>query len=166
MSDRLHPTRQLPSWHVTTMLIHNVLDAFFILLFLALLTHAVRQYVRCRSRNPPGPRGYWFTGNAYQIPKDKQWLKFDEWIKAYGAAFRSSILRDQCDVERSLLRHLSVFRRYRQNQCHGREHDHSWLISSSERSFGCTRDYILRQTESHYGRRIVSPFLAIATDSK
>lgn len=34
--------------------------------------------------NPLGPPGYPFVGNAYQIPQDRQWLKFDEWIKQYG----------------------------------------------------------------------------------
>ncbi|KII91350.1 hypothetical protein PLICRDRAFT_173216 [Plicaturopsis crispa FD-325 SS-3] len=39
---------------------------------------------RKRSRRPPGPRGWAILGNALQIPKDKQWLKFVEWQKEYG----------------------------------------------------------------------------------
>ncbi|KAF9493200.1 cytochrome P450 [Pleurotus eryngii] len=33
---------------------------------------------------PPGPRGLPIFGNALQIPKEKQWLKFAEWCKRYG----------------------------------------------------------------------------------
>ncbi|KDQ22430.1 hypothetical protein PLEOSDRAFT_1019918, partial [Pleurotus ostreatus PC15] len=32
----------------------------------------------------PGPRGVPILGNALQIPKEKQWLKFAEWCKRYG----------------------------------------------------------------------------------
>ncbi|THH07559.1 hypothetical protein EW145_g3297 [Phellinidium pouzarii] len=34
-------------------------------------------------RDPPGPRGIPIFGNEFQIPKDKQWLKFDEWSQRY-----------------------------------------------------------------------------------
>ena len=35
-------------------------------------------------KDPPGPKGIPIFGNEFQIPKDKQWLKFDEWSKKYG----------------------------------------------------------------------------------
>lgn len=37
-----------------------------------------------QSSSRPGPAGLPFVGNAYQIPRDRQWLKFNEWIKCYG----------------------------------------------------------------------------------
>ncbi|KAI5117759.1 hypothetical protein M0805_000603 [Coniferiporia weirii] len=39
---------------------------------------------RLRLRDPPGPRGIPFFGNEFQIPKDKQWLRFNEWSQQYG----------------------------------------------------------------------------------
>ncbi|KAI0824885.1 cytochrome P450 [Trametes gibbosa] len=43
---------------------------------------------RCRNRtmcsSPPGPGGWPFVGVAHQIPNDRQWLKFHEWIARYG----------------------------------------------------------------------------------
>ena len=33
---------------------------------------------------PPGPLGFPFVGVAWQIPQDKQWLKFDDWIRRFG----------------------------------------------------------------------------------
>ena len=33
----------------------------------------------------PGPYGLPFFGVAFQIPSDKQWLKFHEWTVRYGA---------------------------------------------------------------------------------
>lgn len=36
-------------------------------------------------RDPPGPKGIPFFGNEFQIPQDKQWLRFHEWSQKYGA---------------------------------------------------------------------------------
>ncbi|KAL5476745.1 hypothetical protein ACEPAI_2931 [Sanghuangporus weigelae] len=33
---------------------------------------------------PPGPEGIPIFGNEFQIPRDKQWLKFHEWNRQYG----------------------------------------------------------------------------------
>ncbi|EKM56447.1 uncharacterized protein PHACADRAFT_92801 [Phanerochaete carnosa HHB-10118-sp] len=49
---------------------------------------AAHKGLQARSK-PPGPPGPPFVGNTYQIPRDRQWLKFDEWIKHYGACSRS-----------------------------------------------------------------------------
>ena len=35
-------------------------------------------------REPPGPPGVPILGNEFQIPSDKQWLRFHEWSKKYG----------------------------------------------------------------------------------
>ncbi|CAL1708515.1 unnamed protein product [Somion occarium] len=32
----------------------------------------------------PGPSGLPLLGNIFQIPRGRQWLKFDEWIRLYG----------------------------------------------------------------------------------
>ena len=34
--------------------------------------------------SPPGPFGFPFVGVAWQIPQDKQWLKFHDWIRRFG----------------------------------------------------------------------------------
>ncbi|KAI0701989.1 cytochrome P450 [Cytidiella melzeri] len=41
--------------------------------------------------SPPGPRGLPFVGNAFQIPVDRQWLKFDQWIREYGPSLRDVV---------------------------------------------------------------------------
>lgn len=57
-------------------------DWLLLTVFAYLLLRVVRRKTRLSS--PPGPPGLPFVGNAYQIPSDRQWLKFDEWIKEYG----------------------------------------------------------------------------------
>ncbi|PIL27798.1 cytochrome P450 [Ganoderma sinense ZZ0214-1] len=42
----------------------------------------VRHYLFNRPL-PPGPTGLPFVGVAWQIPSDKQWLKFHDWINSY-----------------------------------------------------------------------------------
>ncbi len=58
-----------------------VTDAILCLAFLWLTWRLLRRY---RSASPPGPAGLPFVGVAYQIPDDKQWLKFHEWTSRYG----------------------------------------------------------------------------------
>lgn len=59
-------------------------------LLFVLLVYLIRILIRRRwaalgtQSNPPGPRGLPFVGNAYQIPPDHQWLKFDQWVAEYG----------------------------------------------------------------------------------
>ncbi|KAI0711521.1 hypothetical protein C8Q76DRAFT_61362 [Earliella scabrosa] len=55
-------------------------DALLALLFLVLLL----AFLRSRTRIPPGPAGLPLVGVTLQIPSDKQWLKFHEWILRYA----------------------------------------------------------------------------------
>ncbi|TDL24453.1 cytochrome P450 [Rickenella mellea] len=41
-----------------------------------------------RAPEPPGPAGIPIFGNEFQIPQDKQWLRFHEWSKVYGDVVR------------------------------------------------------------------------------
>ncbi len=46
----------------------------------------IAAFLRSRRRRfAPGPTGLPFAGVALQISDDKQWLKFHEWIRRYGA---------------------------------------------------------------------------------
>lgn len=56
-------------------------DAVLCLAFLWIAWRLSRRY---RSVSPPGPARLPFVGVAYQIPDDKQWLKFHEWTLRYG----------------------------------------------------------------------------------
>lgn len=73
----------------TTMTVATIsaVDAGLLCIFVYLVTGSLVRGVaskRTAKPQPPGPPGAWFFGNAYQIPSDRQWLKFDEWIRAYG----------------------------------------------------------------------------------
>ncbi|TBU29405.1 cytochrome P450 [Dichomitus squalens] len=57
----------------------TVLDVALAVVFLVLLFMLIR-----RGSSPPGPFGVPFIGVAWQIPSDKQWLKFHDWISHYG----------------------------------------------------------------------------------
>ncbi|KAF6747138.1 cytochrome P450 [Ephemerocybe angulata] len=51
----------------------------------ALLVSLLFVHQRQRSaRRPPGARGLPLIGNAFQIPKDKQWLVWDKWRRKHG----------------------------------------------------------------------------------
>ncbi|KAK7685071.1 hypothetical protein QCA50_011908 [Cerrena zonata] len=45
-----------------------------------------------RKSTIPGPKGFPFIGNIYQVPKDQQWLVFDEWIHRYGDLVQINLL--------------------------------------------------------------------------
>ncbi|GJE93712.1 cytochrome P450 [Phanerochaete sordida] len=56
------------------------------------LSRRVAKRATFASTRPPGPPGLPFVGNAYQIPHDRQWLKFDEWTKQYGDIVQISVM--------------------------------------------------------------------------
>ncbi|KAI0747137.1 cytochrome P450 [Daedaleopsis nitida] len=47
---------------------------------------------RSRTLGAPGPSGIPLIGVALQIPDDKQWLKFHEWILQYGDVVGTSVM--------------------------------------------------------------------------
>ena len=49
----------------------------------ATIVYAGRQ---SRAKYPPGPKPEIFLGNARQVPRSMQWLKFAEWSKLYGTS--------------------------------------------------------------------------------
>ncbi|RDB21787.1 hypothetical protein Hypma_010853 [Hypsizygus marmoreus] len=51
---------------------------------LVILAFVVLVRSRNKVRHPPGPSGLPIVGNALQIPKDKQWLVWDQWKRLYG----------------------------------------------------------------------------------
>ncbi|RPD55525.1 cytochrome P450 [Lentinus tigrinus ALCF2SS1-7] len=61
--------------------IFRYLDIPLALLFLVLVVALVRSR---RKLSAPGPSGLPFLGVALQLPPDKQWLKFHDWIARYG----------------------------------------------------------------------------------
>ena len=65
---------------------YNKLDVLLLVVFAYLLYQIVRKFGARTGKTLPGPPGIPVVGNAYQIPRDRQWLKFDEWIKRYGTA--------------------------------------------------------------------------------
>ncbi|KAI0777348.1 cytochrome P450 [Trametes elegans] len=42
--------------------------------------------------SPPGPVGWPFIGVAFQIPDDKQWLKFHQWSRRYGDVVSATVM--------------------------------------------------------------------------
>ncbi|KAF5336531.1 hypothetical protein D9611_006546 [Ephemerocybe angulata] len=62
-------------------MVSTAATALVILLGYLLFVHWQRQH---SARRPPGPRGLPLIGNAFQIPKDKQWLVWDKWRRKYG----------------------------------------------------------------------------------
>ncbi|KAF9460008.1 cytochrome P450 [Collybia nuda] len=52
------------------------------LLCAALLTWAIAN--RHLNVYPPGPRGLPFVGAAFSLPKEKEWVTYDEWKEKYG----------------------------------------------------------------------------------
>ena len=57
---------------------------FFFGFFACIVLLLIARYLRSPWRKlPPGPPGYPFVGNAFQL-KDKQWLQFSNWRKIYG----------------------------------------------------------------------------------
>lgn len=61
-------------------------DVVLVLIFAYLSLRLLRNIITSvrTGTSPPGPPGIPLFGNAYQIPSDRQWLKFDEWIRKYG----------------------------------------------------------------------------------
>jgi hypothetical protein len=53
----------------------------------------VRRLNKGRDRNPnglplpPGPKGYPIIGNFFDMPADKPWVVYDEWLKTYGKLY-------------------------------------------------------------------------------
>ena len=55
--------------------------AFFLLSIIVALCLAT---TRRRYRLPPGPAGLPFIGNLLDVPKNNQWLGYQEWSRKYG----------------------------------------------------------------------------------
>lgn len=64
---------------------------------LAIAVAAVVYYVGRQNgaKYPPGPKPELFFGNARQVPKSMQWLKFAEWSEQYGMSRRLSTTCDR-----------------------------------------------------------------------
>lgn len=39
---------------------------------------------------PPGPRKWPLLGNIFDMPSEKEWLKFAEWGRVYGEQFQTT----------------------------------------------------------------------------
>lgn len=67
-------------------------DVVLVLIFAYLSLRLLRNIITSirTGTSPPGPPGIPLLGNAYQIPSDRQWLKFDEWTRKYGRHTRSA----------------------------------------------------------------------------
>ncbi|TCD70009.1 hypothetical protein EIP91_005259 [Steccherinum ochraceum] len=62
--------------------------ALTIIAFVALWIVHIR---RTRIALPPGPKGLPIIGNVLQLPRDKEWLQYDDWGKEYGPIFHLSL---------------------------------------------------------------------------
>ncbi|KAI0784096.1 cytochrome P450 [Abortiporus biennis] len=69
-----------------------ILDSISLLGLSLVLFYIFRKSRRGVSTTPPGPSGHLLVGNTYQIPHDKQWLKFDEWYREYGDIVQISVM--------------------------------------------------------------------------
>ncbi|TCD66189.1 hypothetical protein EIP91_001683 [Steccherinum ochraceum] len=70
----------------------RILDAIALTLFIASLWKVLAGGRRRDLPSPPGPPGQLLVGHTWQIPKDRQWLKFDEWIRRYGNLVRITVM--------------------------------------------------------------------------
>lgn len=115
----------------TTSILQYVSQATF-LLALVLLAGAIyflKKYVQIpkfgdAGIDPPGPEGLPFFGNEFQIPQDKQWLRFHEWRQQYGILYIYH-RKQYCFI------FLVIRREYYQNKHYGTTNDHSKFSSSS-----------------------------------
>ncbi|KAI0336626.1 cytochrome P450 [Cubamyces sp. BRFM 1775] len=69
--------------------LRDVVDWVLARLFVWLVWRLLRSY---KSSRPPGPVGWPFVGVAFQIPEDKQWLKFHEWTERYGDIVSTTVM--------------------------------------------------------------------------
>lgn len=125
-------------------------------------------FARTSTSTPPGPPGLPFVGNAYQIPQDRQWLKFDEWIKQYGRLLPLNHARDGMLIELSSFQvrscisrswaspPLSSARRRLRASCWMEEVGVLPECSRLTIVTRCRRGHLLRQTSVCHGRRTVS----------
>ncbi|KAH8101934.1 cytochrome P450 [Cristinia sonorae] len=68
----------------------RALDLLFFTVFLWICLKLLRR--SGSKRTPPGPVGLPYIGHTWHIPKDRQWLKFNEWIREYGHVVRITVM--------------------------------------------------------------------------
>ena len=54
-----------------------------------------RHFRRSVLPDPPGPDGIPIFGNEFQIPRDKQWLRFHQWGLEYGETGEIMVVDDK-----------------------------------------------------------------------
>ena len=57
----------------------------WILILVALAALAIVHAQRNSKNLPPGPKGLPLIGNVLQMPRNKEWLVYNEWAKKFGA---------------------------------------------------------------------------------